>query len=79
MNYLTAMTRNRGFAMADREAPQHNRGRNHDFVPAAQVLRERPLCASLVEVAWHHIDGSKRFARSLADFQHVGCLIARYI
>lgn len=52
--------------MEDRETVKVHR--KHDFVPAEQYLREKPLCASLMDTATFHVLESKRLTRSMADF-----------
>jgi hypothetical protein len=68
MNNQVAASAETGVTMADLET-RHGR-----FIPAAQVLRARPLTASLPELAWQHVKSSKRSSIAQSDFAHVGQL-----
>ena len=68
MNYLSSVTRTRGYLTADREPEKPARRCAFGFVPAEIYLRERGLCGYLADACvWHTEHESKRPAHSIAE------------
>ena len=68
MNYLSSVTRTRGYLTADREPEKPARRCAFGFVPAELYLRQRGLCVNLAEAfVWHTDHESKRLAHSIAQ------------